>query len=129
MSMPPEYHRFTIAEYLRQEETSLEKHEFRDGQILMMPGGTRFHSLIITNVLSELRSALRGKPCQVYDSNLRVRIPRKTLFTYPDATVICGEYRADPDDRSSGTALNPRLIVEVLSTSTEGYDRGEKFNR
>jgi Uma2 family endonuclease len=70
----------------------------------------------------------KGKPCEVYDSNLRVRIPRKGLFTYPDASVICDGFQADSADSSGGTALNPRLIVELLSPSTEGYDRSETFN-
>jgi Uma2 family endonuclease len=64
----------------------------------------------------------------VFDSNIRILIPRKVLYTYPDATVICGPVQYDPRDKSTGTALNPKLIVEVLSPSTEGYDRGEKFD-
>ena len=94
-----------------------------------MAGGTGEHSLVVANVIGELRNRLRGKPCHVYDSNLRIRIPRTVLYTYPDATVICGPRQKDPNDPSGETFTNPRLIVEVLSPSTEGYDRGEKFER
>jgi Uma2 family endonuclease len=79
--------------------------------------------------LGELRNHLKGKPCRVYDSNIRVRISRSVLYTYPDATVICGERELDPNDPSGDTCTNPQLIVEVLSPSTEAYDRGEKFSR
>jgi Uma2 family endonuclease len=92
-----------------------------------MSGGSPDHSLIISNVNGELRSLLKGKPCRVYESNLRVRIPRTTLYTYPDASVICGERQFDPLDARRETVTNPTLIVEVLSPSTEGWDRGGKF--
>ena len=120
---------YTVEEYLRIERDASEKHEYRDGQILAMAGGTVNHSLIVANVVSELHGALKGKRCRVFESNLRVRIPRTPLYTYPDATVICGPVQIDPRDSSGQTVTNPRLIVEVLSPSTEGYDRGEKFHR
>lgn len=97
--------------------------------MLLMAGGSADHSLIAANVIGELRSRVQGKPCRVYDSNLRVRIPKTVLYTYPDATVICGPRQIDPDDPTGETILNPRVIVEVLSPSTEAYDRGEKFGR
>jgi Uma2 family endonuclease len=127
MDSTAEKHRYTIAEYLRRERESLDKHEYRNGQIIAMAGGSREHSLISANVIGELRNRLKGKPCQVYDSNLRVRIPHTVLYTYPDAAVICGQAEPDPADPSGESTLNPRLIVEVLSPSTEAYDRGEKF--
>lgn len=126
--MPPEHQRFTVEEYFRREETAADKHEFRDGQIVMMAGGTRFHSLITTNVLVALGNRLNGKSCEVYDSNLRVRVPRRLRYVYPDITVVCGKFEPDPNDPGGGSVLNPKLIVEVLSPSTEGYDRGEKFD-
>jgi Uma2 family endonuclease len=94
-----------------------------------MAGGSADHSLVIANIIRELGNILKGKPCHVYDSNLRVRIPRSVLYTYPDATVICGPRALDPDDASGETVTNPKLIVEVLSPTTEAYDRGEKFAR
>jgi len=120
---------YSIADYLAREQNALDKHEFRDGEILLMAGGTADHSLVTLNVGGELRNILKGKPCHVYDSNLRVRIPRTILYTYPDVIVICGPRVFDPNDSTGETVTNPKLIVEVLSPSTEAYDRGEKFAR
>jgi Uma2 family endonuclease len=121
--------RFTIADYLRLEATANQRHEYRNGQIVAMAGGSPEHSLIIANIIGELRNGLKGKPCRVYESNLRVRIPRTPLYTYPDASVICGDTEFDPQDTDRRTATNPRLIVEVLSPTTEADDRGDKFRR
>ena len=129
MAVPAEHHRYTVSEYLHREQESLERHEYLDGEMLLMAGGSADHSLITANVIGELRSRLRGHPCRVYDSNLRVRITKTVLYTYPDASVICGSRQIDPDDPTGQTILNPRVIVEVLSPSTEAYDRGEKFGR
>jgi len=128
MGLPVTQPRYTVSEYLQREEDSLEKHEYRDGQIILMAGGTPDHSLIIANVIRELGNRLKGKPCHVYDGNLRIRIPRSVLYTYPEASVICGPREVDPNDTTGRSVMNPRLIVEVLSPSTEGYDRGEKFD-
>jgi Uma2 family endonuclease len=121
--------RYTVSEYLRREREALEKHEYRDGEILLRGGGSSDHSLIVANVIGVIHGRLKGKSCHVYDSNLRVKIPRTVLYTYPDATVICGPRAFDPSDDEQKTVINPRLIVEVLSSTTEAYDRGEKFNR
>ena len=121
--------RHTVAEYLRLEESSVEKHEYRDGEMLSMAGGTPRHSLIISNVVGEGRNALKGKPCRMYESNLRVRIPRSLLYTYPDATIVCGPLQFDPNDVNRMTIINPKVLIEVISTGTESYDRGEKFDR
>jgi Uma2 family endonuclease len=129
MGLPAEKTRYTIADYLHRERSAADKHEYRDGEILLMAGGTANHSLIIMNFGGELRNRLKGNPCRVYDSNLRIRIPRTTLYTYPDLSVICGPRDPDPNDPTGETFTNPRLIVEVLSESSEGYDRGEKFHR
>jgi Uma2 family endonuclease len=121
--------RFTIEEYLRLEADAVEKHEYRDGEIVAMAGGSPQHSLVIANLIREVGNRLKGKPCRVYDSNLRVRVARTTLYTYPDLTVICGDPEFDPQDRNRTTVVNPRLVVEVLSPATEAEDRGEKFIR
>lgn len=121
--------RFTVSEYLRLETSAKERHEYRDGRIVAMAGGSPNHSLIIANIIGELRNQLKGKPCRVYDSNLRVRIPRTPLYTYPDVSVICGETQFDPHDEGQTTATNPRVLVEVTSESSEADDRGDKFRR
>src|ERR1700689_2449949 len=90
--------RFTIAEYLHLEAAAKQRHEYRAGRIIAMAGGSPDNSLIIANIIGELRNSLKGKPCRVYDSNLRVRVPRTPLYTYPDASVICGETQFDTQD-------------------------------
>jgi len=117
--------RWTYAEYLELERGSEVKHEFLDGAVVAMAGGTADHSLLGANVLVSLTNALRGTPCRVFTSDLRVRVPTSGLATYPDATVVCGPRDHHPED--ANTATNPTLLVEVLSESTERYDRGEKF--
>jgi Uma2 family endonuclease len=119
--------RYTPEEYFDLAEASEEKLEFRDGEILMMAGGTESHSLIIANVVGELRARLKAGPCRVYDSNLRVRARTNRRYTYPDALVVCGERQFDPRDKKKLTVTNPTLVVEVLSDTTERTDRGEKF--
>jgi Uma2 family endonuclease len=130
MGMPATQRRFfSVEEYLRLERDSSEKHEYRDGEILAMAGGTADHSLILANTIRELGNRLKGKPCRLYESNLRVKIARKVLYCYPDATVVCGPSQFDPQDAHKTTIINPRVIIEVLSPSTEAYDRGAKFTR
>jgi Uma2 family endonuclease len=126
-SAPPD--RFTIDQYVRLEAGAKQRHEYRDGRIIAKAGGSPEHSLIIANIIGELGNHLKGKPCRVYDSNLRVRVPRTPLYTYPDVSVVCGEIQFDPEDAGRTTATNPRLIVEVLSAATEADYRGEKFRR
>jgi len=91
-----------------------------------MPGGTPDHAAISVNVSTLLSTSLRGRPCRVYSSDLRVRVLATGLATYPDVTVVCGAPEFSGDDRKQQTVANPRLIVEVLSPSTANYDRGEK---
>lgn len=121
--------RFTIEEYLRREYDATERHEYYDGDIVAMAGGSPTHSLIISNVIAGLHSRLQGKPCRVYDSNLRVRVPRSNLYVYPDSTVICGPTQHDPADVNRQTVTNPTLAVEVLSPSTEHLDYGPKLKQ
>ena len=116
---------WTSEEYLAWERLQPEKHEFHGGEVFAMAGATLEHNQIVANVLGELRAALRQKPCRVYASDLRVKIPATGLYTYPDASVVCG--RPELEDDKLDTLLNPLVLVEVLSKSTEDYDRGTKF--
>ncbi len=125
MSRPAGHVSYTFAEYLAVEQVSGVKHEFLDGRILAMAGGTPAHAALAAGVIGLLFAQLRGGTCRVYDSDLRVRVQATGLATYADVTVICGPLAQDPDDRN--TAVNPTLLVEVLSPRTEEYDRGEKF--
>lgn len=119
--------RFTFGEYAELEETSTVRHEFLDGQVWAMAGGSPEHAAIAANVVALLHGQLRGRPCRVYTSDLRVRVAETGLGTYPDVTVICGRVETDAADPRQRTALNPQVVVEVLSPCTEDYDRGEKL--
>lgn len=118
--------RLSYAEYLAIEQASDVKHEYCEGHVVAMAGGTPEHALLKTNLTVLVGSALRGRPCRAFDADLRVRVPATTLATYPDLTVICGPLVRDAEDRDAAT--NPTLLVEVLSPSTAGYDRGEKLD-
>jgi Uma2 family endonuclease len=124
MPVPAHGIRYTYTDYVTFEESSNVKHEFLDGQIYAMAGGTPEHAALAAAVIGLLFSTLRGGPSRSYDADLRVRTP-SGLTTYPDVTVICGPPVLDTEDRQAVT--NPTLIVEVLSRSTEEYDRGDKF--
>jgi Uma2 family endonuclease len=113
------------AEYLAMERASPDKHEFFGGEVFAMAGSTPAHSLITANVLSELRAGLRRGTCRVYTSDMKVHVPPTGLFAYPDAIVVCG--RLEFVDAREDVLTNPKVLVEVLSDSTEKYDRGEKF--
>lgn len=121
----PQLDRMSYAAYLTAEEASDTKHEYLGGEVYAMAGGTPEHAALIAAVTGELVVALRGRPCRVYSSELRVRIDATDLSTYPDLSVVCGSIVPATIDRNAIT--NPILIVEVLSDSTEAYDRGEKF--
>lgn len=120
---------YSIAEYIRLEQQTDEKHEYVDGQIVAMAGGTLRASLIAGNLIAALHAALKGSPCRVYSSDARIRAGRTPFLTYPDISVICGLVGTDPDDPTDTTATNPRALIEILSPTTEMYDRGEKFSR
>lgn len=117
--------RLTYAEYLRIEASTDERHEFFDGVVLAMAGGTMAHAKVKVNLTIAIGTALRGRPCQPYDSDQRIRVPATSLATYPDLSVVCGPRVPDVEDRHAAT--NPTVLFEVLSPSTEAYDRGEKF--
>lgn len=123
----PAHHRFTFDDYLRVEEDSIIRHEFLDGRIWAMAGGTPAHARICANVIALLNVALGARRCAVFTTDLRIRVCATGLATYPDVSVICGQVELDPADPKRHTALNPSLLVEVLSPSTEDYDRGEKL--
>ena len=114
----------SLAQYLEHELRTGEKHEYYRGEIFAMVGGTPRHSLIATNFSGEARQRLVDKPCVPYNGDLRIKVESAGLYTYPDASIICGELQLDPETPNSVT--NPVVLVEVLSESTEGYDRGEK---
>lgn len=115
----------TYAAYLEAEARSERKHEYLRGEVYAMAGGTPEHAALIAAVSTELSVALRGHPCRVYSSELRVRVEATDLSTYPDVVVVCGALETAGEDPNAAT--NPVLIVEVLSDSTEAYDRGDKF--
>jgi Uma2 family endonuclease len=119
--------RFTFDEYVSLEDASPIKHELLDGVVYPMAGGSPEHAAVCANVIHLLMAALEGKKCRVHTTDLRIRVLASGLATYPDASVVCGRVELDPDDRLGHTATNPTLVVEVLSPSTEGYDRGEKL--
>ena len=115
----------TEQEYLALERAASTKSEFLAGRMFAMAGGKRSHNLIAINVSTALNTQLDDRPCQVYPSDMRVKISATGLYTYPDVSVVCGEEVFE--DEEEDTLLNPTLIVEVLSKSTEAYDRGDKF--
>jgi Uma2 family endonuclease len=116
---------FTPQEYLAMERQAEQKSEYLNGEIFAMGGASPVHNLIVTNTIRELSAQLKKRPCKVYANDMRVKVSLTGLYTYPDVVVVCGEERFD--DAQKDTLLNPTVIVEVLSDSTEGYDRGKKF--
>ncbi len=119
---------YSYDEYIQVDEDSHVRHEYLDGQIYAMAGGSPEHAELAANAIAALRNRLRGDGCHVYSADLRIRVLATGLATYPNVTVICGEVELDPADRRRHTATNPTLIVEILSPSTEDYDRGDKLD-
>jgi len=115
----------TPAEYLALERSAREKSEYVNGRIYAVAGTSRMHSLIVANLIGEMWSQLRGRPCEAYVSEMRVKVQHTGMYTYPDVVALCEEPRLE--DEEFDTLLNPSVIIEVLSPSTESYDRGEKF--
>ena len=124
MSAVPK-NQFTMEEYLASEQVAEGTSEFYRGQIFAMAGGSPRHNTISVNIASSLRGRLRGSPCRPFNSDQRIRIQANGLTTYPDVFVVCGEFQVDSVDRDA--IVNPRVIFEVLSQSTESYGRGKKF--
>lgn len=117
--------RFSKDEYLDMEKNSDVKHEFYRGEIFAMAGAGIRHNIIFANLFGELAQKLKGNKCRPYGSDLLIHIPENTLYTYPDISIICGDI-LDKNDFDGGV-VNPAVIVEILSTSTKTYDRGDKF--
>ncbi len=122
---PKEKSFLTPEEYLEIERKAEYKSEYYNGEMFAMSGASRKHNLICTNIAGELRNQLKKKSCEVYMGDMRVKVSTTGLYTYPDLVVVCGSPKFE--DKEVDTLLNPILIIEVLSESTEAYDRGEKF--
>ncbi|MBI3951604.1 MAG: Uma2 family endonuclease [Acidobacteria bacterium] len=115
----------TPEEYLAIERKAEYKSEYFNGEVFAMAGAGERHNLIVANLIMELGRQLKKRPCKVYPSDMRVKIPVTGLYTYPDVVVVCGEPMFE--DEHKDTLLNPTVLIEVLSESTEAYDRGKKF--
>ena len=113
----------SVTEYLDFERDSQEKHEYYKGEVFAMAGAGLNHNLIFSNLFGELGMRLKGKECRPMGSDMRVHIPQNTLFTYPDISIFCGDFKTYDDD----SAIGPTVLIEILSKSTKNYDRGEKF--
>jgi len=108
-------------EYLRRERQAEYKSEYLNGEIFAMSGASERHNLIAGNMFGELRQQLKGQPCRAYTSDMRVKVPSMGFYTYPDVAVVCGE--PEFEDSEVDTLLNPAVLIEVLSRTTERYDR------
>ena len=117
--------RITQQEYLYIERKATNRSEYFAGEMFAMAGASRQHNRIVTNVVVGLDNQLKDRPCNVYSSDMRVKVSNTELYTYPDVVVTCGEEKFV--DEHKDNLLNPLLIVEVLSDSTEAYDRSKKF--
>lgn len=115
----------TTEMYLALEEQSDVRHEYYAGHVFALAGGSENHTIICVNILTDLNIQLRARACTVYNSDMKLKIERTGLYTYPDVAVVCGPPRFD--DAKRRVLLNPTIIIEVLSESTERYDRGRKF--
>ena len=115
----------TPAEYLAIERSAEYKSEYYAGEMFAMVGASREHNIIVANLVRRMAEQLDARPCELYPNDMRVRIPATGLYTYPDVVVVCDEPQFEDDHVD--TLLNTVLIIEVLSPSTEAYDRGKKF--
>ncbi len=116
---------YTAEEYLALERNASNKNEFHDGQIYAMTGASRKHNLITINIARELSLQLKNRTCETYSGDMRIKAATAQNYHYPDAVVVCGT--PEFEDAHVDTLLNPTLLIEVLSPSTESYDRGAKF--
>jgi Uma2 family endonuclease len=117
--------RITPEEYLALERTAETRSEYLDGEMFLMSGTTKEHTQITRNITVELTLQFKHKPCELFPLEMRTKVSATGLYTYPDIAVVCGE--PEFEDANFDTLLNPTLIIEVLSDSTESYDRGRKF--
>ena len=123
MSTPAEQLSMTAEEFLTWEESQEEKHEFLQGEIFAMGGARREHVVACLNIASHLKQQLRNTPCRAYMSDMKLQIEQLDAYFYPDVMVSCSQ----SDQQADQFLTQPRLIIEVLSDSTEAYDRGDKF--
>jgi len=117
--------RITPEEYLALERRAEIRSEYFEGEMFAMSGVTREHARIVLNIATELNNQFADRPCEVYAVDLRTKVSPTGLYTYPDVVAVCGE--PEFEDPMCDTLVNPQLIIEVLSDSTESYDRGKKF--
>jgi Uma2 family endonuclease len=115
---------YSPQEYLAIERDAQQKHEYFNGEIFLLAGASERHNLIVVNLVATIHAQLKGTDCKVYSHDMRLKVAATGLYTYPDVVALCGEVHFDDDQRD--TLLNPHLLIEVISKSTEGYDRGEK---
>ncbi|MEM6343416.1 MAG: Uma2 family endonuclease [Bacteroidota bacterium] len=118
-------HRFTLQEYLKMEQESEVRHEFHNGEVFAMAGGTYNHSVIGSNALAIIHGACAKNACIPFNGDMKVEIQHSNKYLYPEVSVVCG--KVELSEKTSHAITNPVLIAEVLSESTEGYDRGAKF--
>lgn len=118
-------HYYTLEEYFALEKAGEARYEYWDGEILCMSGGTPKHYILSGNVYYEIREQLKGKPCQPYTGETAIKMPKLPPYRYADASVVCGESQFE-NMREIYALLNPLLVVEVLSSTTEEVDRNEK---
>ncbi len=112
--------------YLRRERQAETRSEYLDGEVYAMAGASEAHHLIAANLIISLGGQVKGRPCKVYGSDMRVKVRATGLYTYPDVAVVCGSPHFE--DRQKDTLLDPAVIIEVLSPSTEPCDRGARFD-
>jgi Uma2 family endonuclease len=124
---PRKLHRYTYAQYVAIERESTTKHEFLDGEIYAMAGGTEDHSALAANIITALNIAIGDRPCRIHTSDLRIYVESAGLATFPDGAVICGSLQQHPPSPDA-TALNPIILVEVTSDSSEEYDTTTKLD-
>jgi Uma2 family endonuclease len=122
----PKYNYISPEKYLEIERASEEKHEYFKGEVFAMSGATWEHNVIAKNINTIILPFLKGKPCNMFGSDLRIHIPENTLYTYPDFSIICN--KPETTDEEGDTIVRPSAIIEILSKSTKEYDRGTKFN-
>ncbi|MFN3850459.1 MAG: Uma2 family endonuclease [Spirosomataceae bacterium] len=116
---------YTIDDYIELEENSHEKYEYHNGEVFMMAGTMPNHSLVSTNFARGIGNALKGRDCSPFDGGLRIYVESMDVILHPDISVICG--KVETHETKKSLVINPMVIIEVLSESTEGYDRGDKF--
>lgn len=126
MSTAPKFF-LSPTQYLAQERKAELKSQYYRGEIFAMAGASREHNLVVGNLVREIGNALKDRKCEVYPSDMRVKVAATGLYTYPDATVICGD--PEFEDNQFDTLINPTILFEVLSDLTESWDRGGKFRQ